>query len=45
MTYLWQLKQWPAVRWDSEALLPLISRARLAQGKLLTKVGGIPGTV
>ena len=38
MTYLWQLKQWPALRWNSEALLPLISRARLAQGKFLTKV-------
>jgi len=38
MTYLWQLKQWPALRWNSEAILPLISQARLAQGKLLTKV-------
>ena len=41
MTYLWQLKQWPALRWDSEALLPLVSRARLAQGKLLTKIGSL----
>ena len=39
MTYLWQRKHWPTLRWHSEALLPLISRARLAQGKLLTKVG------
>src|SRR3989338_6323531 len=38
MTYLWQLKQWPTLCWSSETLLPLISRARLAQGKLLTKV-------
>ncbi len=37
-TYLWQLEQWPALRWDSKALLPLISQARLAQGKLLAKV-------
>ena len=41
MTYLWQLKSWPVLRWDSEALLPLISQARLAQGKLLTKVGSL----
>ncbi|MBI3088081.1 MAG: Fic family protein [Candidatus Omnitrophica bacterium] len=41
MTYLWQLKQWPAWRWNSEALLPLISRARLSQGKLLTKVASL----
>ena len=41
MTYLWQLKQWPTLRWDSGALLPLISRARLAQGKLLTKIAGL----
>jgi len=41
MTYLWQLKQWPALRWDSEALMPLVSRARLAQGQLLAKVGGL----
>ena len=41
MTYLWQLKQWPTLRWNSEVLLPLIGRARLAQGKLLTKVGSL----
>ena len=41
MTYLWQLKQWPTLRWDSGALLPLISRARLAQGKLLTKIASL----
>ena len=41
MTYLWQLKEWPMLRWDSKTLLPLVSRARLAQGKLLTKVGSL----
>ncbi len=41
MSYIWELKQWPALRWNSGALLPLISRARLAQGKLLTKVGSL----
>ena len=41
MTYLWQLKSWPALRWNSQALPPLVSQARLAQGKLLTKVGSL----
>ena len=41
MTYIWQLKGWPALRWNSQALLPLISRARLAQGKLLAKVASL----
>ena len=41
MTYIWQLKQWPTLRWDSKALLSLISQARLAQGKLLTKVSSL----
>ena len=41
MTYIWQQAQWPTLRWHSEALLPLISRARLAQGKLLTKVASL----
>jgi Fic family protein len=41
MTYLWQLTQWPVLRWNSDTLLPLISQARLAQGKLLTKVGNL----
>ncbi len=41
MTYIWQLKQWPKLSWSSESLLPLISQARLAQGKLLTKVASL----
>ena len=41
MSYIWQLKQWPTLHWNSEALLPLVSRARLAQGQLLTKVGSL----
>lgn len=41
MTYIWQLKQWPKLTWSSESLLPLISQARLAQGKLLTKVASL----
>ena len=41
MPYIWQLTQWPSLRWNSEILLPLISRARLMQGKLLTKVASL----
>jgi Fic family protein len=41
MTYIWQLNQWPKLTWSSESLLPLVSRARLAQGKLLTKVASL----
>ena len=40
-TYIWQLKQWPKLRWNSESLLPLISQARLAQGKLLANVASL----
>jgi len=41
MAYIWQLKQWPKLAWSGEALLPLVGQARLAQGKLLTKVAGL----
>jgi Fic family protein len=36
--YIWQHENWPKLGWKSEPLLSLISKARLAQGKLLTKV-------
>ena len=38
MTYIWQDKHWPHLTWRGEPLVPLISQARLAQGRLLTKV-------
>ncbi|MBI4124599.1 MAG: Fic family protein [Deltaproteobacteria bacterium] len=38
MPYLWQDKKWPNLIWKGDILLPLISKARLAQGRLLTKV-------
>jgi len=41
MTYVWQRKQWPKLSWSSESLLPLVSQARLAQGKLLAKVASL----
>lgn len=41
MNYVWQYKNWPRWTWRSEPLLPLISNARLSQGKLLTRVTGL----
>ena len=39
--WIWQKKQWPHFTWRAEILLPLISKARLAQGKLLAKANGM----
>lgn len=39
--WIWQEEQWPRFTWKADILLPLISRARLIQGKLLAKVNGI----
>lgn len=36
--WIWQKNRWPQFTWNADVLLPLISKARLAQGKLLTKV-------
>jgi Fic family protein len=41
MGCIWQHENWPRLSWESEPLLPLISQARLAQGKLLTKVASL----
>lgn len=38
MKYVWMRASWPELGWRSEALLPVIGKARLAQGKLLAKV-------
>ncbi|MBI2167571.1 MAG: Fic family protein [Candidatus Omnitrophica bacterium] len=38
MTYIWQLKNWPKMTWESDSLLPLLGQARLAQGNLLGRV-------
>ncbi len=45
MTYIWQQAQWPKLTWNSEPLLPLISRARLGQGKLLAKAASLGFTL
>jgi Fic family protein len=39
--YIWQSKNWPNFRWESKVLLPLISQARLEQGRLLAKISGL----
>jgi Fic family protein len=38
LKYIWQYPHWPKFVWKSENLLPFLSKARLAQGKLLTKM-------
>lgn len=39
--YIWQYPSWPNMTWDSKILLPLVSKARQTQGKLLSKVAGL----
>lgn len=39
--WIWQKERWPRFTWQADILLPLISKARLVQGKLLSKVSGI----
>lgn len=38
MKYIWQSSSWPKLTWNSNALLPLLGQARLAQGNLLGRV-------
>jgi Fic family protein len=38
MRYIWQHSQWPDLRWNAARLLPLVSAARVEQGKLLGRV-------
>lgn len=33
--WIWQLPEWPRLRWDQAALSPFLARARLTQGKAL----------
>lgn len=41
MKYTWQYDNWPHFTWKSDPLLPLISRARLGQGKLISRISGL----
>jgi Fic family protein len=38
MQYVWQQEAWPNFTWDSDVLLNHLSKARLAQGKLISKI-------
>ncbi|MBI5024729.1 MAG: Fic family protein [Candidatus Omnitrophica bacterium] len=38
MKYIWQNKDWTDFSWQSDALLPLLGKARQTQGKILTRV-------
>ncbi len=38
LTWIWQQPDWPRFGWDTAHLAPLLSRARLAQGKVLGAV-------
>jgi len=44
-TYIWQLKSWPTLTWDTDKLLSPLGECRLLQGKLLSKVGGLGMTL
>ena len=37
MRWIWQKAGWPSFTWDAETLLPILSGARLEQGKLLER--------
>ncbi|MBI2095928.1 MAG: Fic family protein [Candidatus Omnitrophica bacterium] len=41
MKYIWQHDSWPHFTWKSDPLLPLISHARLEQGKLISQLSGL----
>jgi len=38
MKYIWEQKNWPHFKWKSDRLLNSLSRARFAQGNLLSKI-------
>ena len=38
MPYIWKQKEWPNFKWQSDRLINSLSQARLAQGKLLSKI-------
>jgi Fic family protein len=39
--WIWQHPDWPTLTWQTEILLPLLSKARFEQGKFLAKVEGL----
>ena len=41
LTWIWQQPNWPDFYWQEEGILPKLRSARLTQGILLGKAGGI----
>ncbi|MBA3064958.1 Fic family protein [bacterium] len=41
MKYIWEQKSWPHFKWQSDKLLNYLSRARFAQGNLLSKINSM----
>ncbi len=41
MRYIWQLKNWPNFKWDSKKLIKPLGKARICQGKLISRVSAI----
>ncbi len=41
MAYIWEQRQWPALRWDDHALAKLLTHTSREQGRLLGKMEGI----
>ncbi len=41
MRYVWNLKEWPNFKWQNDKIINILSRARLVQGKLLSKISSM----
>ena len=41
MRYIWQDQNWPELKWDEAALLPLLMKVTYEQGRLLGKMEGL----
>ncbi len=41
MSYIWELKEWTEFKWQSDEIINLLGKARLTQGKLISKVKGL----
>ncbi|MBS0654808.1 MAG: DUF4172 domain-containing protein, partial [Verrucomicrobia bacterium] len=41
LEWIWQQADWPTFTWQAEEILPLLSRARLQQGKLLANISNM----
>ena len=41
MNYIWEIEQWPALRWDDRALSGLLGHVSREQGRLLGKMEGL----